>query len=69
MSSETYSERGGQRLDDLKTMRDSMPIMMEDIFNVSEEFDWVSSPLYWLSVQPLTFNDITINKTTIAYMG
>lgn len=53
MSSETYSEPGEQRLDDSKTMRDSMPIMMEDMFNVSEDFDWVSSPLYWLSVLPL----------------
>ncbi|UKZ61401.1 uncharacterized protein TrAtP1_002666 [Trichoderma atroviride] len=36
----TYSEHGEQRLDDLKTMRESMPIMMEDMFNASEEFDW-----------------------------
>ncbi|KAK1246205.1 hypothetical protein MKX08_000007 [Trichoderma sp. CBMAI-0020] len=36
----TYSEHGEQRLDDLKMTRESMPIMMEGMFNASEEFDW-----------------------------
>lgn len=52
MPSGAYSEHGEQRSDDLKMMRESMPIMMEDMFNASEEFDWVSSPLYLLSVLP-----------------
>lgn len=39
-------EKGEQRLDDVKIMTESMPIMMEDMFNASEEFDWVSSALH-----------------------